>query len=159
MKKQQQKKCVNPFAGARLTEAGAEILDTTPLAVPIAKFSDQSETQLVLQAVIKREFEKIRMAQGLEPIEEFEDEFDFDVEEEPIPLATSNRYSNYTKAELKEIAKRGKKQKQTEITDDEAPVVRKAAKTARAKHVEVDKRNSSKLAADSPTEGASEEED
>lgn len=141
----------------RLTKTGAEILDCTPMSLPVSKFSQESETQQILQAVIQRELAKLRKDAGLEPQEEFEDEFDFDIEDDTPKPTAINRYSNVTKRELAETAKNGKKQKKS--TDDEVPVVRKSAKTDRAKRVELDERKTDKLARDNAKQDAASEED
>lgn len=68
------------FSDKRLTAQGAEILDTTPIAVPIGgEYSAISDTQVILERMLQREMAKRGLGeQDDDPL----DDYDFEVDDD-----------------------------------------------------------------------------
>lgn len=120
----------NKYPALKLNPNGSEILDLTPVAMPVSRFQSTNDMDLKLKAMVHQLLEE----RQLDPDQiELDDELDWESDEYDYVNQFVDRMP--TKKEVISAITQFKKSKKTNTTDDETPVVRKSAKPDRAKRV------------------------
>lgn len=125
---------------AKFDKYGREIPDHTQIEMPSDGFEAVSSMDLKMQYILQEMLAKMQVPEE----ETVLDDTDFDLPDESL----HTKYNDYAtkddflavQKEVERVEKLSKQQKKQQ-TDDGEPVVRKAAKPARAKRVEVDQYN------------------
>jgi len=116
----------------KLNPNGSEILDLTPVAMPVSKFQSSNDMDLKLKAMVAMLLEE---RQGITEADLLDDETNWELPNE----TPENHYSDNmpTKKDLINEFKKFKTKKTRSV--DDVPVDRKPAKTGLAKRVESSK--------------------
>lgn len=130
-----------------LLKDGSEVVDSTPMAVPIGLHHKSADMKL--KEMLARELERDRL-----PEETNLDDLDFDLPDDTPRVHQSVQTNFKSKREILDELRESKLQKQAD-----EKLVRKSAKTDRAKPVVHDNKNHSTSARANASEAADETED
>jgi len=131
------KRCGSWLPKAKYDQYGREIPDPDRPELPTDVFEAVSSMDMKMQFLLQEMMNRLQKP----ALETVEDDVDFDLPDEVIKtkyndFATKEDFNN-VKKEVERVKKLSQQQNKKQ-TDDEKPVVRKAAKPARAQRVEVD---------------------